>query len=203
MLFCFGYILNFLYVHTTYEPIFARAASLHCDNRESIPALVKWPWWVCNISRISKQINKWNPNPVLNSCEILYWTHTEHSIEMQAQYDIANWKTNIWPSVVNSLWLGYHMASTNWGTIASSNDLSLLHRKAITWTNGHLLPRGQLGTNSCGIRIRLQRFHSRKRLHLKCRLKIVAILFRLQWFNWFDSNTIRRRRAPCFNWSSY
>ena len=38
------------------------------------------------------------------------------------------------------------MASVNWGTIASSNDLSRLHRQAITWTNGDLLPHGQLGT---------------------------------------------------------
>ena len=57
-------------------------------------------------------------------------------------------------------------ASMNWVNIDSDNGLSLVRRKAITWTNAELLSIGSLGTNLSEIQIEIHDFSFMK-MHLK------------------------------------
>ena len=71
----------------------------------------------------------------------------------------------------------------NKASIGSVNGFSLLHRKAITWTNAGLLTIGLLGTNFSEIKIGFLSF-SLKEMHLKLSsANMAAIMSRGTWIN--------------------
>ena len=75
-----------------------------------------------------------------------------------------------------------HICVSKLATIGSDNGLSPGRRQAIIWTNAAILLIRPLVTNFSEILIETYTF-SFKKVHLKCRLEMAAILSRPQWVN--------------------